>query len=69
MAAEWWYDRMEIVDLAGWLDDRCELSTVEAVIYLFEKPWKWSPEREQMIRERNAQALEQGPRILARRSA
>ena len=33
-----------ITELARWLVAEGRLTTIEDVLYYFEKPWKWSPE-------------------------
>lgn len=46
---EWYDDAGEVHALARWLLNTCQISTVDEVLYLFEKPHKWSVEREQMV--------------------
>ena len=42
-----WYDDREIEwSFASVLVDQMLLQDVEAVLYFFEKPWKWTPEYE-----------------------
>lgn len=52
---EWWRDTANVVELARWLEERCELATAD-VIYLFEKPWKWTPEFNAMRAQERAAA-------------
>lgn len=52
---EWWRDTANVVELARWLEERCELATAD-VIYLFEKPWKWTPEFNAMRAQERAEA-------------
>lgn len=51
-----WYDgeqgRLEIAALQAWLVDTCQVTDPREIAYVTEKPWKYSAEREQMIRER-----------------
>ena len=49
-APDWWEDRDEIVALLRWLDETGALRDVDEAIYVVEKPWKYSEEREDMVR-------------------
>lgn len=55
MRREWWHDHREIAALLAWLDERGE--TPDDVAYLVEKPWKWTPEYQQMLNEQRAQGV------------
>ena len=40
-----WYDsQTELLDFAKYLHDKNEFDDADAVIYFFEKPWKWNEE-------------------------
>ncbi len=56
IAAREWYDgdagRQEIADVIRYLDDTCQLGGVDEALYIVEKPWKFSAEREQMLKAR-----------------
>jgi len=40
-----WYDsQLELLNFAKYLHDKDEFDDVDAVIYFFEKPWKWNEE-------------------------
>ena len=40
-----WYDNQaELLNLAKYLHDQDEFSDIDAVLYFFEKPWKWEKE-------------------------
>lgn len=38
-----WYDnQVDLLNFAKYLHDKDEFDDVDAVIYFFEKPWKWN---------------------------
>ena len=40
-----WYDsQLELLNFAKYLHDKDEFDDADAVIYFFEKPWKWNEE-------------------------
>lgn len=43
---EWYDDRDEVLAFARTLVDRGEITDLDALLYFFEKPWKWTPEHE-----------------------
>lgn len=51
-----WYETEdahdEIADVIAWLADTGQLGGVDEAIHVCRKPWHYSAEREQMIRER-----------------
>lgn len=51
----WWEHHANLARLYRWLEDRCEAP--DPVEYL-EKPWKWAPEFEQMLRDYWSQPIE-----------
>lgn len=53
---EWWRNRDNVLELARWLEERCELATADDAIYLFEKPWKWTDSYEAMCAAERAEA-------------
>lgn len=57
MAREWYDDRENIARLLTWLEERCELRSIDDAIYLVEKPWKWTPEWNELQRELADEAL------------
>lgn len=51
---DWWHIEGELAAVWRWLDERGERPDDPG--YFMEKPWKWTPEREQMIREERVAA-------------
>lgn len=41
---KWYYSMDNLRQLASYLVNNDGLDSVEAVLYFFEKPWKWGPE-------------------------
>jgi hypothetical protein len=46
---EWYDSRDDVVELVRWLLDTSQITTISEVLYAFEKPWKWTVERDHMI--------------------
>lgn len=51
---EWWGDRGNVADLYRWLRDEARLPPVDEVGDLIERPWKWTPEWNEMQAARAA---------------
>lgn len=65
-------DPEQLAELWDWLEAdgwACDNGRAPDPAMFMREAHRWAPERERMIAERNAEAIEQGPRILARRSA
>ena len=45
---EWWRTVANVVELAYWLEERCELPAVADCIRLFDKPWHFDAEYQAM---------------------
>jgi len=48
---EWFDDRDEVLTVARWLLDTSQISTCDELLYLFEKPWKHTMDRDDMVRD------------------
>lgn len=46
--SEWYANHANVIQVATYLTNEGILTTPEDVIYLFEKPWKYSKEFEEM---------------------
>ena len=55
---EWTRDHGEVLRVGRWLVDRDLVTTCADLLYYFSKPWKWTPERQQMIAFENGDAFE-----------
>jgi hypothetical protein len=61
-----WYSRCSnVAELMRWLADRGEL-TVDTAIDIVEKPWHWTPERDEMIAERERDQITGADHVGAR---
>lgn len=44
MQPPWYAEHEKLVELAYWMNEQGELDDIEAVLYFFEKPWKYEEE-------------------------
>lgn len=53
---EWYEDHENLAELWRWMVERCEQPTGDDVALFLEKPWKWTPEWNQLQSELAAAA-------------
>lgn len=47
-----WYDnQVDLLNFASYLHDKDEFDDADAVLYFFEKPWKWNEEWKEYIQK------------------
>jgi hypothetical protein len=53
----WWKDVAEVHLLLRWLVDTSRILTLDEAVSFAEKPQKWNPERDEMLREEELEHL------------
>lgn len=67
MSPHWYDDRVNLVELLDFLEDRGDLATVRDAIHVVEKPWHYSAEHKQMLAARAAEDQAERDELAARR--
>lgn len=67
MSPHWYDDRVNLVELLDFLEDRGDLATGRDAIHVVEKPWHYEREYGQMLAEREAEEQAERDELAARR--